>query len=108
MKNYVCLSGRLGTDPEFKEVNKTTVCKLNLATKKTWKDENGIKKEHTEWHNVSVWGKLGENSNKFLKKGSLVSVEGEINYKKVEGQKGYYVDIRANNVLFLDPVPTEF
>jgi len=109
MKNRAELIGYLGSDPVMKEVNGDVVCNLNLATTEKYTDKKtGELKKDTQWHNISVWGKQGENCSKYLKKGSLICVEGKLRYKKVEEKAGYFTEIRANNVIFLDRAPIEF
>lgn len=102
--NRVILVGRLGTDPDSKALDSGTfVCNMSLATSKSWTDKDGAKQEKTEWHRISVWGKQAENCAKYLKKGSQVYVEGEIQtdvYEK-DGEKKYATKIKANNVTFL-------
>ena len=101
--NKAILVGNLGKDPEIKQVNGTSVCKLSIATQKKRKNPNSGKfEEDTQWHQISAWGSIGENSSKYLKKGSKVFVEGEIKYEKSNKGSGLYVDIRADKIIFLD------
>ena len=77
--NKVILVGNLGKDPEIKYLeSKVPVAKFSLATNATWRDKEGNKKEHTEWHNVVVWRGAAEFAEKYLKKGDLVYVEGKL------------------------------
>ena len=89
--NKVLLIGRLGADPEIKQmVNGKSVARLSLATSQSWKDKNtGEKKEKTEWHRIVVFSNgLAEVVEKFVKKGSLVYVEGQIRTRKYTDQAG--------------------
>ena len=92
--NKVILIGRLGKDPETRDVNGKVLASFSLATSESWNDKNtGQKQEKTEWHNVSVWGRQGEIAAQYLRKGSQVFLEGQIetqNYvDKTSGQTRY-------------------
>ena len=83
--NKVLLIGRLGADPEIKQmVNGKSVARLSLATSQSWKDKNtGEKKEKTEWHRVVVFNEgLVNVVQQYLKKGAQVYVEGQIATRK--------------------------
>ena len=104
--NKVIIVGRLGTDPETKQVgaNGGTVTRLNIATSETWVDREGQKQERTEWHKVSAWGKLAEICGKHLSKGRQVYVEGRLqtrSWEDQQGQKRYATEIVAQTVQFL-------
>ena len=103
--NKAILVGNLGKDPEVRFTGSgKAVCKFPLATTTTWNDAEGARQERTEWHNVIVWGKQGENCGKFLSKGRQVFVEGEIrsrSYDDKDGNKRYITEIIAQNVRFL-------
>ena len=102
--NKVILIGRLGTDPDVKTIGSgNTVARLNIATSETWVKE-GQRQERTEWHRVTVWGKLAEICGKHLAKGRQVYVEGKLQTRQWEdqqGQKRYSTEIVANTVQFL-------
>lgn len=102
--NKVMLIGRLGADPEVKAIgNGTTVARLNIATSETWM-KDGQKQERTEWHRVTVWGKLAEVCGKHLAKGRQVYIEGKLQTRSWEddkGQKRYSTEIVADTVRFL-------
>jgi single-strand DNA-binding protein len=103
--NKVMLIGNLGRDPEIRYSQQgLAVVKLAVATSDEWTDKNsGQKQEKTEWHRVVVFGKQGENCEKYLSKGSKVYVEGRLqtsSYEK-EGQTHYSTDIIASTVQFL-------
>ncbi len=103
--NKAILVGNLGKDPEIRFTGTgKAVCKFPLATTTTWNDNDGNKQERTEWHNIIVWGKQGENCGKFLSKGRQVFVEGEIrsrSYDDKDGNKRYITEIIAMSVRFL-------
>ena len=103
--NKAILVGNLGKDPEVRFTGTgRAVCKFPLATTTTWNDTDGARQERTEWHNVIVWGKQGENCGKFLSKGRQVFVEGEIrsrSYDDKDGNKRYITEIIAADVQFL-------
>ncbi len=102
--NKVIIVGRLGQDPEMKTLAQgAVVTRLNVATSETWTDKNGQKQERTEWHRISVWGKLAELCGKYLAKGRQVYVEGKLQTRSWEenGQKRYATEITAQTVQFL-------
>lgn len=83
--NKVILLGNLGRDPEVRTMNNgQKMCNLSIATSETWRDKtSGEKKEKTEWHRVVIFNeKLAEVAEKFLKKGSKVYLEGELQTRK--------------------------
>ena len=98
--NKVLLIGRLGADPEIKQmVNGKNVARLSLATSQSWKDKNtGEKKEKTEWHRVVVFNEgLVNVVQQYLKKGAQVYIEGQISTRKWKdeqsGQDKYSTEI---------------
>jgi single-strand DNA-binding protein len=102
--NKVIIIGRLGQDPEMKTLAQgSIVTRLNVATSEAWTDKNGQKQERTEWHRISVWGKLAELCGKYLAKGRQVYVEGKLQTRSWEenGQKRYSTEITAQTVQFL-------
>ena len=83
--NKVLLIGRLGADPEIKQmVNGKSVARLSLATSQSWKDKStGEKKEKTEWHRIVVFNEgLVNVVQQYLKKGSQIYVEGQLSTRK--------------------------
>jgi single-strand DNA-binding protein len=83
--NKVLLIGRLGADPEIKQmVNGKSVARLSLATSQSWKDKNtGEKKEKTEWHRIVVFNEgLVNVIQQYLKKGAQIYVEGQLTTRK--------------------------
>ena len=98
--NKALLIGRLGADPEIKQmVNGKSVARLSLATSQSWKDKNtGEKKEKTEWHRVVVFNEgLVNVVQQYLKKGAQVYIEGQISTRKWKdeqsGQDKYSTEI---------------
>ena len=98
--NKVLLIGRLGADPEIKQmVNGKNVARLSLATSNTWKDKNtGEKKEKTEWHRIVVFNEgLINVVQQYLKKGAQVYIEGHLSTRKWKdeqtGQDKYSTEI---------------
>ena len=98
--NKVLLIGRLGADPEIKQmVNGKSVARLSLATSQSWKDKNtGEKKEKTEWHRIVVFNEgLVNVIQQYLKKGAQIYVEGQLTTRKwkdeASGQDKYSTEI---------------
>ncbi len=103
--NKVILVGNLGKDPEVRYLEGgTAVAKFPLATSETYKNKEGQKVDSTEWHNIVMWRGLAEIAEKFLKKGSLVYIEGKIRtraYDDKEGNKRYATEIIADSMTML-------
>ena len=98
--NKVLLIGRLGADPEIKQmVNGKSVARLSLATSQNWKDKNtGEKKEKTEWHRIVVFNEgLVNVIQQYLKKGAQIYVEGQLSTRKWKdeqtGQDKYSTEV---------------
>ncbi len=108
--NRIQLIGRLGKDPESKfTTTGKKVTTFSLAVSNRWKDKNGEGRESTEWVNIDAWGRLGEICQEYLKKGSLVYVEGRLKTDRYEdkGETKYYTKIVATTLQFLDKKPAE-
>lgn len=88
--NKVILVGNLGQDPEVRYTpNGSAVTSLSLATSESWKDKNtGQMQEKTEWHRVSLFGKLAEIAGEYLRKGSQVYIEGKLQTRKWQDKQG--------------------
>ena len=103
--NKVILVGRLGRDPETRFTSGgQPVANVSVATDETFKDRAGERQKRTEWHKITVWGKQAEIAQQYLKKGSLLYVEGRIQtreWQDKEGQKRTSYDIVANNFRML-------
>jgi len=83
-----------------------TVANIRVATSENWKDkQSGENKERTEWHNVAMFGRLGEIAGEYLKKGSKVYIEGSLRTRKWQDKQGndrYTTEIIANEMQMLD------
>ncbi len=88
--NKVILVGTLGQDPDVKyAANGNAIANLSVATSEEWTDKNtGQKQQKTEWHRVSMFGKLAEIAGQYLKKGSQVYLEGKLQTRKWQDQNG--------------------
>ncbi|WP_299309078.1 single-stranded DNA-binding protein [uncultured Croceicoccus sp.] len=88
--NKVMLIGNLGADPEVRSFqNGGKVCNLRLATTENWKDREGQRQEKTEWHTVSIFSEgLISVAERFLRKGSKIYVEGQLQTRKWQDQQG--------------------
>ena len=88
--NKVILVGNLGADPEARSLNNGgEVVNLRVATSETWKDRDGNRQERTEWHQVVIFNEnLGRVAKSYLRKGSKVYLEGQIQTRKWQGQDG--------------------
>jgi single-strand DNA-binding protein len=104
--NKVILIGHLGADPETRAMpSGMTVANMRLATTESWKDkQSGEQQERTEWHNVALFGRLGEIAAEYLRKGSQVYIEGRLRTRKwqdKEGRDRYSTEIVANEMQML-------
>ena len=103
--NKVILVGRLGADPEVRTLESgTKVSSIRVATSERFKDKNGNQQESTEWHNVVLWRGLADITERYLKKGDQVYIEGRIKTRKwtdKDGNDRYNTDIVANEMTML-------
>ena len=104
--NKVLLIGNLGADPESRYApSGDAICNIRLATTETWKDKaTGERREATEWHRVSFYGRLAEIAGQYLRKGSQVYIEGSLRTRKwqdKDGQDRYTTEIRADEMKML-------
>ncbi len=104
--NKVIIVGRLGQDPEVRQFqNGGGVTNINVATSEKWTDRNtGEPRESTEWHRISLFNRLGEIAAQYLRKGSLVYIEGSLNTRKYTDQQGierHTTEIRASEMRML-------
>lgn len=88
--NKVILVGNLGGDPEVRYMpNGGAVANITVATSETWRDKaTGEQREKTEWHRVALFGKLAEVAGEYLRKGSQVYIEGQLQTRKWQDQSG--------------------
>ena len=106
--NRVILVGHLGKDPEIKyTASGMAMAKFSVATSEVRKDPQGNRQESTEWHNVVVWGKQAEIAGEYLKKGTLIYLEGRLRTRSWDdpqgGGKRYATDVNADRFTMLGP-----
>lgn len=112
MYQHLTIVGNLGRDPEMRYTpSGTPVTNLNVATSRTYKDNNGQQVKETTWFRVSVFGKMAENCAQYLQKGRMVLVEGRLTpdkqtggpriWDKQDGTKGASFEVFATNVRFM-------
>ncbi len=102
--NKVMLIGNVGSDPEVRSTaSGTRLAKVSLATSRQWTNKDGSQQEKTEWHRLTVWGKLADVVERYVKKGDRLYVEGRIEYSESEsdGQKKYWTDVNVLEMLML-------
>lgn len=104
--NKVIIVGRLGNDPEVRQFqNGGGVTNISVATSERWTDKyTGERKEQTEWHRISLFNRLGEIAAQYLRKGSMVYIEGSLQTRKYTDQQGierYSTEIRASEMRML-------
>ena len=103
--NRVILVGHVGRPPEVSHMpNGDAVAKFSIATTDTWKDKGGERHEKTEWHSIVIFRRLGEAAGEYLKKGSLVYLEGRLQTRKWQdknGQDRYTTEIICDQMQML-------
>jgi len=103
--NKVILVGRLGRDPETRFTSGgQAVSNFSLATDSSYKDKSGERQKKTEWHKIVVWGKQAEIAQQYLKKGSLIFIDGRLQtreWQDKEGQKKYTTEVVVNDFRML-------
>ena len=108
--NRVQLIGYLGKDPESKFTpTGKKVTQFSVAISNRWKSKEGDSKEYTEWVNIEAWGRLGEICSEYLKKGSLVFVEGRLKTDRYEekGEAKFFTKVVCLAMQMLDRKPSE-
>ena len=104
--NKMTVIGRLGRDPEMRYTTSgTAVTSFSVATSRAYTDNNGERKEDTEWFTVNAWNQLAENCNQYLTKGQLIYVEGRLrssSWVGNDGQTRFRNEIVANEIRFLN------
>ncbi|GBD34100.1 Single-stranded DNA-binding protein [bacterium HR34] len=100
--NKVFLIGNLVADPELRTTpSGQKVCSIRIATNRIWNDKSGNQQKETEFHNVILWNRLAEIASQYLKKGSMVFIEGRIrtrNWEDGNGVKRYFTEIIAESM----------
>lgn len=86
--NRAILIGRVGGNPQIRTVGDQKVASFSLATSEKYKGKDGNLVESTEWHNISIWGKLAEVVEKYVTSGSQLYVEGKIKTEKYTDKEG--------------------
>ena len=109
--NKVILIGNVGKDPEVRHLEgNISVAKFPLATSEAYKKQDGTKVETTEWHNIVMWRALSDVAERFVRKGSLVYIEGKIksrSWDDKDGNKRYATDIVADAMTLLGKKPED-
>ena len=103
--NKVTLIGNLGKDPEVRHLESgASVANFSMATTETYKNRNGEKVSQTEWHNIVLWRGLAEISEKYLKKGDKIYIEGRIrtrSWQDKDDNTRYSTEIVGDNMIML-------
>lgn len=109
--NRATIIGRLTRDPELRTTpNGQNVATVGIATNRTWKDQQGMKQEQVEFHNIVAWGKLAEIMSQYLAKGRRVFIEGRLQSREWQAQDGTKrnrTEIVAENMIMLDGKGTD-
>ena len=107
--NKVILLGRVGKEPEIRQVGDNKVANFSIATSEKFKDKAGNKVENTEWHNVVFWGKQAELIEQYVHKGDELYIEGSIKTETYEkdGEKRYAAKIKGSVITFVSQVKKE-
>ena len=104
--NKVILVGNVGKDPEIRYLESNVpVAKFTLATNEVYRNKEGQKVEQTEWHNIVMWRWLAETAEKYVRKGSLLYIEGKIktrSYDDKDGNKRYITEVVVESFKMLD------
>ncbi|MDD2851631.1 MAG: single-stranded DNA-binding protein [Desulfuromonadaceae bacterium] len=105
--NKVMLIGNLGKDPEVRFTSSgQAVASFSLATSEKFKGKNGEWEERTEWHNITLWGKLAEIAGEYLTKGKTIFLEGRLQTRKWQDKSGndrYTTDVVGDKMQMLSP-----
>ncbi len=104
--NKVTLIGHLGKDPEVAYVSENIArARFSLATSESYKDKEGNRVDQTEWHDITLWRKQAEIAEKYLKKGSLIYLEGRLrsrSWEDEQGNKKYATGVEGLTFIMLD------
>ncbi|MEA3446201.1 MAG: single-stranded DNA-binding protein [Bacteroidota bacterium] len=111
MLNKVMLIGNVGRDPEVRYFDSGVAkAKFSLATTEVYKNKEGQRVDQTEWHNITLWRKLAEIVEKYVKKGDKLYIEGKIrtsSYEDKDGNKKFFTEIVADNMQMLGSKKTD-
>jgi single-strand DNA-binding protein len=103
--NKVMLIGNVGSDPEIRATSSgARVAKLSLATNRSFQDRSGQQQERTEWHRLTIFGRLADVVEQWVKKGDRLYVEGRIEYSQTQDDQGhtrYWTDVVVNEMVML-------
>ena len=102
--NKVMLIGNVGNDPEIRSTSSgRRLANVSLATNERWTDNSGQQQEKTEWHRLTIWGRLVDVVEQYVKKGDRLFIEGSIKYSQTEGEGGtrYWTDINVRDMVML-------
>ena len=106
LSNSVHLIGRLGQDPKsFEFEGGKMKATFSMATSDFYKDQKGERVQETQWHNIVAWGKTAKVATDFLSKGKEIALEGKLtnrSYEDKAGNKKYFTEVLANQILILD------
>lgn len=109
--NKVVLICTVGKDPEVRQTQSgSAICNLSAATSRKYKDAQGEYQEETEWHRISLFGRMAELAGQYLSKGSSVYIEGRLRtrkYKDKDGIDRYVTEIIGEHLQFLDKKPAD-
>ena len=103
--NKVMLIGNIGADPDVRSTSSgTKVVKLSLATNRRFQDRDGQQQERTDWHRITLFGKLADIVEQYVSKGDRLYVEGRIEYSQTQDDQGgtkYWTDVVAQEIVML-------
>lgn len=109
--NHIVLIGNCGKDPEIKKLEDgTLVAKITLATTNSFRNSSGETQTTTDWHPIVLWRSLAELTQKYVHKGSLLMIEGQLKHRSFVAKDGHTVyvsEVVASNIIMLDKKPTE-
>jgi single-strand DNA-binding protein len=109
MVNKIILMGHVGKDPVIRHLDNNLVkAEFSLATSERWTNKDGSKAEHTEWFNIVMWRNLAETAEKYVRKGSLLYLEGKVNtrsYDDRDGNKRFVMEVTADTLKLVGPKP---
>jgi len=105
LRNSVQLIGRLGKDPEVKELTSgKSMATFSMATSDSYRNASGEKVEDTQWHNIVAWGKQAQIVGEYVKKGKEIAISGKLIHRSYEtkpGEKRYITEINMKELLML-------